>query len=193
MTMTFQGTQGEMDRESDPTIEITVLNGFRFIECDTFLDVVAEEAQDRAERERAPVSARPIRPVSNAVERHGPSSHRSARAPGEKDAATYREACRRVLAPFPAVPASSAMHRIREKLRALALAAWRGPGVALLRKTSSAVFAVLRWLGAARRQFASSFLSSLAGFPARLTRIARQATRLMFRRPPSPTALTRSE
>jgi hypothetical protein len=192
----FDGTQVDMDRESDPTIEITVLNGFRLIEYGTFLDV--EEGQDRQERERpsVPVALPPIVPLVPLVplvpfaplERHEvrpvDSTH-AALAEPETSAVPYRDACRRVLAPFPVVRSSFAIQRIREMLCALAFAAWRGPGVAVVRTTSSAVLTVLLWLGAVRRRLAVAS-SSRDSFPglrlhARLARITRHAGRFMLR------------
>jgi hypothetical protein len=183
----FDGTQVDMDRESDPTIEITVLNGFRLIEYGTFLDV--EEGPNRQERERPSVPMAlpptvPLVPLERHEARPVDSTH-AVRAEPETSAVSYRDACRRVLAPFPVVRSSFAIRRIRETLRALAFAAWRGPGVAVVRTTSSAVLTVLLWLGAMRRRwaFAASSRDSFPGLRlhARLARITRHAGRVTLR------------
>jgi hypothetical protein len=185
----FDGTHVDMDRESDPTIEITVLNGFRLIEHGTFLEVEEGQRQER-ERPSVPVALPPIVPLVPLVplERQEASpfnSTHAVRAEPETSAVSYRDACRSVLAPFPVVQSSFGIRRIREMLRALAFAAWRGPGVAVVRTTSSAVLTVLRCLGAVRRRltFASSSRDSFPGLRlhTRLARITRHAGRVMLR------------
>jgi hypothetical protein len=68
----------------------------------------------------------------------------------------YADACRRVLAPFPPVRSRSLVQRTRARLSALALAAWCGPGVAVVRGVVTAAFGAAEWLRATRRRLAPS-------------------------------------
>jgi len=146
MNTTTHATRARPDLDADTTLELTTLNGFRFIESESFLDVEADGA-----------------------------SLQTAARPRESDPGAYREACRRVLAPFPIARSPSAMGRARAKMDAIALSVWCGAGVAVVRAAAKAALGGLLRVGAARRRFASWLRGWLEG----LGRIASRARGLV--------------